>query len=605
MYIVGIDFGHGETTASMMNTDSPNQKVQRLHILDGSSDESCKVESAVCRDGESGEWRFAKDFTDYCLPNFSIHFKAPMNEITPDNREAFSAFVRLVFDHILKNQKGVLEYDAESGEKNFCVYAACPSGWTTQDHGQIKEYKDFMSEIIPIEWIIKESDAAYFKFKSEKDFKDSTVLVIDIGSSTIDFTAYGNNGIESLSDGKKHGASHVEKSIYKYFNENDATFQEARDEAQEPCRLNSINWHKGVLHHIKENKEDYYTRELKTLCLDLRNKKFNPTLQSFIFDDVALTSDRFEGEILQDYRKQLVNDMYEVKAQIGDPNVVILTGGASRMPWLQQLVADSFPASTMYRDTEPSYVVSDGIAYYANAVEQLKGTINGIIREFWEEYTDSKLSKMIWDAFNNSLREIQIPEIEKICRDFENGILKYDHNDFKPYDIGSTEYNGRHCTAVFLPEMIKHNERIIHDNHGMISQNVNANTNEILKTELTSKIENAFQKALHFVPSIDISPSVFIDLGTISIDSEWDINKIIEMTKSIYADWFFDGDIFKDRDTESERKKFSVPFLKIQKEASVNLTEKIMVDAVDSLKKSIKEVLTLENLLSKCIFAIY
>ena len=468
MYIVGIDFGHGETTASMMNTDSPNQKVQRLHILDGSSDESCKVESAVCRDGESGEWRFAKDFTDYCLPNFSIHFKAPMNEITPDNKEAFSAFIRLVFDHILKKQKGVLEYDAESGEKNFCVYAACPSGWTTQDHGQIKEYKDFMSEIIPIEWIIKESDAAYFKFKSEKDFKDSTVLVIDIGSSTIDFTAYGNNGIESLSDGKKHGASHVEKSIYKYFNENDAAFQEARDEAQEPCRLNSINWHKGVLHHIKENKEDYYTRELKTLCLDLRNKKFNPTLQSFIFDDVALTSDRFEGEILQDYRKQLVNDMYEVKAQIGDPNVVILTGGASRMPWLQQLVADSFPASTMYRDTEPSYVVSDGIAYYANAVEKLKGQISEAIQYFWNSYDDSAFKSMISRHFNTELKAIRLEKIKEICNDFNNGQLVYNHDKCNSINGANSNYNGRHCTAAFIPELIELNNNVLKNNNNEI-----------------------------------------------------------------------------------------------------------------------------------------
>lgn len=54
MYLIGIDFGHGETTASLYDTRNRRGTVDRLHILDGNTLESCKVESAVCRNKNTG-----------------------------------------------------------------------------------------------------------------------------------------------------------------------------------------------------------------------------------------------------------------------------------------------------------------------------------------------------------------------------------------------------------------------------------------------------------------------------------------------------------------------------------------------------------------------
>ena len=104
MYLIGIDFGHGETTASFYNTENATNNAERLHILNGDTPESYKVESAVCRNKETGKWQFARDIRDYALPDFTLHFKASMNEITPKNKEAFAAFIKLVFEHILENQ---------------------------------------------------------------------------------------------------------------------------------------------------------------------------------------------------------------------------------------------------------------------------------------------------------------------------------------------------------------------------------------------------------------------------------------------------------------------------------------------------------------------
>ena len=444
MYLIGIDFGHGETTASLYDTESRRGTVERLHILDGNTPESCKVESAVCRNKETGDWQFAKDIRDYALPDFTLHFKAPMNEITPKNKEAFAAFIKLVFEHILENRND-LHYNPITGERNFELYAACPSCW---EISQILEYKKFISDIIPVDWIIKESDAAYFKFnvekKSDQNFSDSSVLVIDIGSSTIDFTAYDTNVPKTIPPyGEKHGASAVENLIYKYFDEYDANFKKAKQDAKVICASHNLNWHNAVVHYIKNAKEYFYTNKSDVCLLDLSNRSIYYTVGSRIFDSYPLEKEQLEDEILVPYRKTLFQDLNAEKLrlenkQIGTHLVVILTGGASRMPWFQKLVNDVFSASTVYRDIEPSYVVSDGIAYYAYAHYQLKPRVENVIAEFWAEYDDNKLAELIWEQFNVSLRNKQLPKIRAICDRFDAGELRYNANDFK--ELGLPEY---------------------------------------------------------------------------------------------------------------------------------------------------------------------
>lgn len=610
MYLIGIDFGHGETTASLYDTESRRGTVERLHILDGNTPESCKVESAVCRNKETGDWQFAKDIRDYALPDFTLHFKAPMNEITPKNKEAFAAFIKLVFEHILENRND-LHYNPITGERNFELYAACPSCW---EISQILEYKKFISDIIPVDWIIKESDAAYFKFnvekKSDQNFSDSSVLVIDIGSSTIDFTAYDTNVPKTIPPyGEKHGASAVENLIYKYFDEYDANFKKAKQDAKVICASHNLNWHNAVVHYIKNAKEYFYTNKSDVCLLDLSNRSIYYTVGSRIFDSYPLKKEQLEDEILVPYRKTLFQDLNAEKLrlenkQIGTHLVVILTGGASRMPWFQKLVNDVFSASTVYRDIEPSYVVSDGIAYYAYAHYQLKPRVENVIAEFWAEYDDNKLAELIWEQFNVSLRNKQLPKIRAICDRFDAGELRYNANDFK--ELGLPEYpekNGNCCTAAFVPAMVEHNNRIINSVNGEISRDVNKSMNQQLKEALVKKLESAFRKALHgLVPNIMIKPEVNIDLKNVSIDSEWDINKIIEMTQTIYSDIIFSGNIYKDRTSVSERQRFSIPFYEEQKVVNVNLSPKLLGEAVQSLKDSILKELTVENMVKKCAF---
>ena len=462
-----------------------------------------------------------------------------------------------------------------------------------------------------MDWVIKESDAAYFKFKAEQRFIDTSVLVIDIGSSTIDFTAYGKDVSKPSTDGRKHGASAVENVIFKYFEKNDSDFNKAKQESEPLCTQSHLNWRNAVTHYIKGQKEDYYTNERSILTLDLSNSLIC-NVKGRIFDVSVIAKEQLENEILAPYRQTLLQDLNDEKLrlekeQIGIPKIVVLTGGASRMPWLQKLVKDVFTESKVYRDSEPSYVVSDGVAYYAHALYQLKLQVKGVIDDFWKKYDDQKLANMIWEQFNISLRNKQLPKIKAICDKFDAGELKYNATDFKALELPVyPENNGNRCTAAFVPAMVGHNTSIIHSVNGEISRDVNDSMNLQIKESLVSNLKSAFKSALHgFIPNVDITPAVNINLEDISINSEWDINKIVELTKSIYEDWFSYGDIYKDRPTPEKRKKFSVPFYKEQEKANVNLPDDLLKNAVESLKASINAELTEENMLQKCIFSIY
>lgn len=375
MYIIGIKFGYKETAASFCNTDAVTGVVGLLHILDSQTPESCKVDTAVCRNKKNGDWQFAKDIRDYALPDFNQHFIAPINEITAKNKEAFAAFVKLVFEHILENQS-FLQYNPKTGERNFELYVSCPSMWCKKNSNQKQEYKKFISGIIPVDFIVEESKAAYFKFKAESQFSESSVLVIDVGSERVDFTAYDGYGKLTLCEENKHGASAIEELIYKYFEEHDEDFNKAKREGESLCKKYNLNWRDSVIQYLKCQKEEFYACELNALMLDLFNRAIC-NVKGRIFDACVISKEQLENEIIAPYRQTLLHDLNDVKQclkkeKMGIPKFVILTGKSSRMPWLQKLVKDVFAESTVYRDTEPSYVVSVGLAYYGLAIHESK-----------------------------------------------------------------------------------------------------------------------------------------------------------------------------------------------------------------------------------------
>ena len=410
MYIIGINFGHKETTASFYDTENRLRRwVERLRILDGDTSESCKVNPEVYLNRKTGEWQLNRPKRDNYLKDFANNFIGPMNAMTPKKKEAFAIFVRLVFAHILKNQE-FLHYNPVTGERNFEIYVALGK----ENIDQAKEYKNFISSIIPLVWVIPDSMAAYFKFKAEREYKDnfsvSSALVINIDSRSIDFTTYNEKGKQSFLKAFEHGSSAIEKLIYKYFEEHDENFNKAKEEGEALCSSNNIDWRNEVIRHIKGEVETFYNSQCFTLLLNLSNSAICNGKRR-VFDCCVISEKQLEDEILAPYRQTLLQDMNDVKQRLakeknGIPEVVILACDSSRMPWFLRLAADVFSKSQVFYDNDPSYVVSDGLVYYGtgihkkkSAIENLKTSIATAFHEFHIQdyntaYADYVISKM-------------------------------------------------------------------------------------------------------------------------------------------------------------------------------------------------------------------
>ena len=199
--------------------------------------------------------------------------------------------------------------------------------------------------------------------------------------------------------------------IYKYFEEHDEDFNKAKEEGEAAlCSYENLDWRNAVIHYIKENVKCFYNNGLHCLWLDLSNRAICG-VEGRLFDDYCISNEQLEDEILAPYRQALLQDMNDVKQRLtkgknGIPGVVILTGESSRMPWLQRLVTDVFSDSQVFRDAEPLYVVSDGLAYCGvgihkmkSAIENLKTSIATAFHEFHMQdyntaYADYVISKM-------------------------------------------------------------------------------------------------------------------------------------------------------------------------------------------------------------------
>lgn len=216
MFYIGIDFGHGETSVSRV-PGTNNQPVSRIPLRISGNFAEQKVYSAIYLDND-GKWQFVGSEEDLKRPEIKEGFKGMIHALDDDKREALCEFAKLVFKAILDNDKE-LHYNPETGDANFVICIANPSDWRRQNPNNPKEYLTFFQEeagIKPAKMCINESDAAFYtKFKGY--VPSDKVFVIDLGSSTIDFTTYQNSICNrECCWGANLGAHLVEDKLVEY-----------------------------------------------------------------------------------------------------------------------------------------------------------------------------------------------------------------------------------------------------------------------------------------------------------------------------------------------------------------------------------------------------
>jgi hypothetical protein len=254
------------------------------------------------------------------------------------------------------------------GDESF-ILIGCPTGWS---EGSVKKYDlTLRGAGIPKLKVVRESRAAFIYARdsgrlSEEELRDS-VLVIDIGSSTTDITHVGGCRVSDLRDGHDLGASLIDRLLLEHALEVSPDRAELERVLQENPHLKP-RW-QNECRKAKElffNSPPKYTGTGKGAPgsaaagprLDFRIEITAEVMNGVLQKPTA------SGRSWPDRFRQLLET---ARAALEDerklPRVVLLTGGASRMPFVKEICESVFskPKTKVYRDKEPQYCVARGL----------------------------------------------------------------------------------------------------------------------------------------------------------------------------------------------------------------------------------------------------
>lgn len=372
-FIIGIDFGHGETSAAFYSLS--NQEKKDLDILPGLK----VVKSAVAILEQEGKETIC--IGDAAIQNaplakdFQIAFKKRPSEMSETERGRMVAFMKGVYAEILN-----IHPDYKTRE--HVVYIARPSQdelWKSEEEDYLKIAEDAG---LPIAGIQRESRAAYFRARTQPDSKIDTqvkngVLIVDFGSSTIDFTYVNSELSKPIDDGCPLGASEVERTLLRYAmkNPSDTYMPEFAKKYENDEKSNPYN---QILYEFRKAKEQFYGLKLPVFKVLLDYSLLTASEKTPIYGFGGITipkemvneilgQDRTEGYIWQ--VKEAVTSFKENKLKGNKVVCVYLTGGASRMDFVRQIFMETFNLDEAHcpSDDNPSVIVSQGVAHLSYA----------------------------------------------------------------------------------------------------------------------------------------------------------------------------------------------------------------------------------------------
>ena len=430
-YIIGFDFGHGETSVSMVDVGGLDCKAANIETKDlyiiGNGKEP-KIPSMIGYDAD-GNKLLNFDAYQFRFLQVGAYFKAPMcasknfPAITSDNKKYFKDFVTTVFKCLLEHQKNQFLKN-----KRVLYFVACPSGWNKK---QQETYLEFFQKYcgLPINGVIEESRAAYvvarhrlYNMDPELSKPGSKIAVLDLGSSTLDITMHSD---KAYTNGFEIGASRIEGMLLSYFLKTDDTFRVKyeRYEVLEPTCKSQI------LYLLREAKERYFNKissginneivlrcqvDWEELSADEIEGTSNLKLKGADFERLLDSQDNNSVE----YKNKLRNDISSFVETYGKVNAVVLTGGASQMSFYNELVLDCYGLTERecVKDQEPSYSISRGTA--------IMGYLDLNIPDGWP----SLLQKLI-----ESIPDLIKTEIIKSTRLYANTLISM-VNEWKTQD---------------------------------------------------------------------------------------------------------------------------------------------------------------------------
>ena len=356
---IGFDLGHGETSIAKAIVESI-EPPQMLEI----NNKKNQI-TALGWHPKLGYLVGEQALIQAGVTQLKISFKQKPND-DPKFRETIQTFVATCY-RLLKESKQI-----EGGE-NSRFYVGCPSGWSISER---EAYQKLLQEAgIARLNVIPESRAAFMQAKEagrlEYEKLKSSVLIVDLGSSTTDFTLVKSLHEVPLDFGSNAlGASLIDKAIFEL-----TLAQHEQKELLEKVFAEYPHHQARCELACRKAKEDYFSNE--SLYSDPQSYArgfesineqiyFIPKVNHALIEKILNQKMPELGQKswLESFRAAVSEAREKLDKQGIVPKLVLMTGGASRMRFSQQICQEIFAnPETLFRpDPEPERCIALGLA---------------------------------------------------------------------------------------------------------------------------------------------------------------------------------------------------------------------------------------------------
>lgn len=437
---VGIDFGHGETAAWLVSSEIVEGEVRRtsrsLKLRNSTLGGDNCIKSVVYSNGK-GDYQLNLD--DEYFPITEL--KGRISCLEERKKIAYQKYIALIIDRLIKNNNNVLKWDPNEQSWNFNLHIACPTRWGDEE---MKQYLEFFRDTLasmdkPLypTSLIRESDAAYYS-NWIPEYMNKCILVIDYGSSTVDYTVIDKgekmDALDSINS--PWGASFIERNCLRFPQDD----KERENFTQIKKTINqklteygndgSISFEDIHLDKCREAKEIYYKNgDAGRLHIDYSYCGQHVDYKISLKDE--------DNKYYKEYKNQWKEHLIDVKKSIEKENVdvdkVILSGSACQMPWVRTIVEEVFGSSDIDFDEFPQFVVAKGVTLYAETqdicIDKIKSSIEDlefdrIYSYIWKEEVYNLLSGPIKETCNNYKNAEENSSIRFLMESIEQRVKK-------------------------------------------------------------------------------------------------------------------------------------------------------------------------------------
>lgn len=369
-YIMGFDLGDAESALAFVEINSSNKTKPFICKLDGEEE---SVTTALLTPREE-DFLIGKQAVLTCedsrdlLVNFK---KSPNNEKWKKHRRSISDFSEALFTQLYSKNKNINRF-------NTVLYVGHPSSWTSQE---ITAYKDVFASLhktLPLQIeVVSESRSALICARDYSDIPTETlqqnVLVIDIGSSTTDFSFLENGVPKEFPLGKEFGCQLIDFSIKGWLLKIHPSYSQwiIQLSGKTGRSFQQDNYLTLLCRMAKEvafGSNRILERPLEPSFSEVYDA-FEPILRKL--DEVTirqllLTSDNniYLGSTWEQAFQSLLKD---AKNMCGESiSAILVTGGGSKMHFVKELCSSVFGISenNIYAGIDPAYAVAIGLAGY-------------------------------------------------------------------------------------------------------------------------------------------------------------------------------------------------------------------------------------------------